>query len=195
MVAADGGRKPHERHITPALTPEQWVRDTILDTWRTSNRITAFLMEELPPEVWSSTVPGAPRRTVRMIAGHIHNARCMWIRTLGQELGVAVPRGVDRRRVGRKELVPALERSSRGVLRLLDLGCEHGGRIPAASTYIWRNLPLDVGHVLAYFVAHEAHHRGQIVLVARALDHRLPLDVTNGLWQWTKRAAEAKGAR
>jgi uncharacterized damage-inducible protein DinB len=41
-------------------------------------------------------------------------------------------------------------------------------------------------------VAHEAHHRGQIVLVARALGHRLPSAVTGGLWQWTKRAAEAK---
>ena len=67
-----------------------------------------------------------------------------------------------------------------------------GGKIPTPSSYIWRNLPLDVGHVLAYFVAHEAHHRGQIVLAARELGYRLPLDVTNGLWQWTTRAREAK---
>jgi uncharacterized damage-inducible protein DinB len=168
------------------------LRDTILDTWRTSNRVTVFLVEHLPSEVWASAVPGAPRRTIRMIAGHLHNARCMWIKTLGQELGITVPRSVDRRRVGRRELVPALERSSRGILRLLTIGCEQGGRIPMASTYTWRNLPLDVGHVLAYFVAHEAHHRGQIVLVARELGYRLPAEVTAGLWQWTKRAAEAK---
>jgi len=168
------------------------LRDTILKTWRTNNQVTVFLIEHLSPELWAATVPGAPRRTIRMIAGHLHNARCMWIKTLGQELGVTVPRSVDRRRVGRKELVPALERSSRGILRLLAIGCDRGGRIPPASTYIWRNLPLDVGHVLAYFVAHEAHHRGQIVLVARALGYRLPADVTAGLWQWTKRAAEAK---
>jgi uncharacterized damage-inducible protein DinB len=168
------------------------LRDTILDTWRTSNRLTVYLVERLPPELWDCAVPGAPRRTIRMIAGHLHNSRCMWIKTLGRELGIPVPRSVDRRRVGRKELVPALERSSRGILRLLVVGCEQGGTIPAASTYIWRNLPLDVGHVLAYFVAHEAHHRGQIVLVARALGYRLPSAVTEGLWQWTKRAAEAK---
>jgi uncharacterized damage-inducible protein DinB len=127
-----------------------------------------------------------------MIAGHLHNARCMWIKTLGQELGVTVPRSVDRRRVGHKELVPALERSSRGILRLLTLGCEQGGKIPTASTYTpGRNLPLDVGHVLGYFVAHESHHRGQIVVVARALGYRLPAAITGGLWQWTKRAAEA----
>jgi uncharacterized damage-inducible protein DinB len=171
------------------------LRNTIFDTWRTNNRVTVFLLEHLPPELWAAAVPGAPRRTIRMIAGHLHNARCMWIKTLGQELGVPVPRSVDRRRAGPKELVPALERSSRGILRLLTHGCEQGGRIRPASTYIWRNLPLDVGHVLAYFVAHEAHHRGQIVMVARALGYRLPPTVTEGLWQWTKRAAETKSER
>jgi uncharacterized damage-inducible protein DinB len=168
------------------------LRNTILSTWRTNNRVTVFLVEHLPPGLWAAAVPGAPRRTIRMIAGHLHNVRCTWIKTLGQELGVTVPRSVDRRRVGSKTLIPALERSSRGILRLLTIGCEHGGSIPLASSYIWRNLPLDVGHVLAYFVAHEAHHRGQIVLVARALGYRLPPAVTGGLWQWTKRAAEAK---
>jgi hypothetical protein len=98
------------------------LRDTILNTWRTSNRVTVFLVDNLPTGLWASAVPGAPRRTIRMIAGHLHNARCMWIKTLGQELGVPLPRSVDRRRVGRRELVQALERSSRGILRLLTLG-------------------------------------------------------------------------
>ena len=103
------------------------LRDTILNTWRTNNRVTLFLVERIPPELWASAIPGAPRRTIQMMAAHIHNVR----------------------------------------------------------------------HVLAYFVAHEAHHRGHIVVVGRvvvvgrALGYRLPAEVTDGLWQWTKRAAEA----
>ena len=171
------------------------LRDSILNTWRTSNRLTVFLVERIPPELWASAIPGAPRRTIRMMAGHIHNSRCQWIKTLGEELGVAVPRSVDRRKVSRRVLASALGRSSRGILDLLALGCERGGGIPAASTYVWRNLPLDVGHVLGYFVAHEAHHRGQIVVVGLALGYRLPRNVTDGLWQWNKRSAEAGVAR
>lgn len=45
--------------------------------------------------------------------------------------------------------------------------------------------------MLTYFVAHEAHHRGQTVMAARQLGRRLPPAVVNGLWQWTTRRKEA----
>jgi uncharacterized damage-inducible protein DinB len=166
------------------------LRDTILNAWKTNNRVTIFLVEHLPAELWEATVPGAPRRTVRMIAGHLHNARCMWIKTLGKGHGIAVPRSVDRYKVTPEGLIPALLRSGTGILSLLEFGCDHGGGIPASSAYVWRNLPLDLGHVLSYFVAHEGHHRGQIVMLARQLGHRLPAEVTGGLWHWSKRSRE-----
>jgi uncharacterized damage-inducible protein DinB len=169
------------------------LREAILAAWRTNNRVTLFLFEHLPPSLWAAAVPGAPRRTIRMIAGHIHNSRCMWIKTLGQPHGLEVPSSVNRHRVGARQLVPALRRSGVGIASLLELGCQHGGSIPPTRSYTWRNLPLDVGHVLSYFVAHEGHHRGQIVLAARALGHPLGGEVTGGLWQWTRRAAEASG--
>ena len=173
-------------------SPSSALRASILNAWSTSDRLTGFLVERLPVALWSAAVPGSPRRTIRMLAGHMHNARCMWIKTLGAPHGIAVPPAVDRRRVSRAQLVRALRRSGRGIASLLTLGLDHDGRIPPTAAYAWRNLPLDVGHVLAYFVAHEGHHRGQIVLVARQLGHRLPAGVANGLWQWTKRAAETQ---
>lgn len=168
------------------------LRDRILTAWETNNRVTVFLVENLPSALWGAGVPGTPWRTVRMIAGHIHNARCMWIKMVGKEHGIAVPDRVDRMSVSRKELVSALKRSSRGIRGLLRLACDHGGSIPIPSTYVWRNLPLDAGHLLAYFAAHEGHHRGQIVLLARQLGHRLPISVTGGLWQWTRLARETR---
>src|SRR5437870_4260313 len=92
------------------------LRDAICGAWRTNNRVTVFLVEHLSRDLWAATVPGAPRRTIRMIAGHIHNARCMWIKTLGEEHGIAVPRAVNRHKVSPKELIPALGRSGRGII-------------------------------------------------------------------------------
>ena len=71
---------------------------------------------------------------------------------------------------------------------LLTVGCRKGGVVPATAKYVWRNLSLDVAYVLTYVVAHEAHHRGQIVLAARQLGMRFPPDVTAGLWRWKPRS-------
>ena len=108
-------------------------RKILLDAWRTNNRVTIFLVENLPAELWRATVPGAPRRSVRMIAGHIHNARCMWIKTLGEEFGIRPQKAVNRHKVEAKELIPALGRSSRGIISLLTLGFDRGGTVPTSS--------------------------------------------------------------
>jgi uncharacterized damage-inducible protein DinB len=173
------------------LTTED-LRATVLASWRTNCQVTAYLVEHLPRELWNASLPAAPQRTLRMVAAHLHNARSRWVRTLGQEHGIVAPALVDRRRVTRRGLLAALRRSGGGIEALLELGFANGGRVPPSKAYVWRNLPLDVGHVLTYFVAHEAHHRGQIVLVARELGHPFPREALDGLWQWNKRAQEGR---
>jgi uncharacterized damage-inducible protein DinB len=194
-------RRPVRRRARTTRSEEAAVpltdalRESILTAWRTNDRTTIFLVGGLPAALWGAALPGEPQRTVRMLAAHIHNARRWWLRTLGAPHGIEVPDAVDRRRVTRSELVRALKISGRAMSSLLAFGLEHGGAIPPTKRYVWRNLPLDVGHVLSYFVAHEGHHRGQLVMLARQLGHRLPREVTNGLWAWTTRLKEREGSR
>lgn len=161
--------------------------EALIAAWRTSHNVTAYLIRNLPAGLWSKSVPGNPRRTVRMIAAHLHNARCMWIKMIGGRHGIAAPRRVDARSVRPSELLRALARSSDGIIALIRLGVARGGAVPPAA---WQNFPTDMLHFLSYFVAHEAHHRGQLCMLARQLGHRLPAEVSAGLWQWKKRSQE-----
>ena len=160
--------------------------ESLLEAWHTSCRASAYLVAQVPAELWDVPVPGIPKRTMRTIAAHMHNSRCSWIKTLGSEHGITPPDHVDFRRVTRRALLAALKRSERGIAAVLELGFKNGGVVPPSKRYVWRNLALDVGHVLTYFVAHEAHHRGQLLMAIRQLDHRLPLKVTGELWQWKR---------
>jgi uncharacterized damage-inducible protein DinB len=163
------------------------TRESLVAAWRTSNRITIAFVGALPPAVWKAAVPGVPRRTIRAIAAHLHNSRCSWIRTLGAEHGIPSPARVDPHRATSRAVAAALERSSAGMEALLELAFANNGVVPPSKRYVWRNLALDAGHVLTYFVAHEAHHRGQIIMVARQTGHRLPRSITDRVWQWKPR--------
>src|SRR3972149_2655741 len=39
---------------------------------------------------------------------------------------------------------------------------------------------------LCLMLAHDAHHRGQIMMLARQLGYRLPGKVNYGIWHWGK---------
>lgn len=182
------------RRASTQRSPVPALERSILDAWRTNCRVTEHLVGAIPSAIWSASVPGAPRRTVRSIAIHFHNARSRWIRTLGSEHGIDAPPLLPTSAT-RRMVRAALRKSDRGIAALLALGLRADGMLPPSRGYTWRNLPLDVGHVLTYFVAHEAHHRGQILLVARQLGHRLSPADTNELWQWTRLSREGPRPR
>ncbi|MDR8392038.1 hypothetical protein NC796_12850 [Aliifodinibius sp. S!AR15-10] len=158
------------------------LTDTILAAWKTSNRVSIFMLENLPQEVWSEKVPGYQRKTVQMVGGHMHNTRCMWIKEATKKFDLHVPEYVDRYSVTTTELIEALHISSAEIMQLIKKGIETGSTVPGFY--------LDAVHLQYYLVAHEAHHRGQIVMVTRQLGYELPEKVTYGLWHWSKRAKE-----
>jgi uncharacterized damage-inducible protein DinB len=174
------------------MADELDLTDAAVEAWKTIHATTAFLVAGVPDDAWSLRAPGIPSRSIRSIAAHLHNSRRLWIRTLGEERGITVPTRVDERRITKRAVGAALEKSNRGMVALFRLGEKNGGRIPMTKRYTWRNLPLDLGHVLAYFSAHEGHHRGQIVMLARQLGHRLPREVIDGLWQFSTRVRQRR---
>lgn len=168
-------------------TDKSPLASSLIAAWRTTARMNEDLVSQLAETFWNSAPPDGMRRSVRSIGGHLHNARCRWIKTLGAEHGIKAPPFVDLHRVSRRQLITALKKSTQAMEALLVLGLDAGGVVPPSRAYVWRNLPLDVGHVLSYFVAHEAHHRGQLVLLARLTGAPLPRDVSDGLWWWMPR--------
>ncbi len=168
--------------------------EALLDAWRIGNRVTILLVESLPEALWPLALPGAPRRAVRNVAVHLHNCRGLWLKSLGRGAGIAAPSSLDPKSATRARTVAALGRSGAAILRLLRAGSANGGDFPGvASAFHYGAMPRNAVLFCAYAVAHEAHHRGQLLVMARQLGHRLPQPVVNALWQWSTRLREARG--
>ena len=167
--------------------------EALLDAWRVNDRVTAFLLEHVPAELWSASLRGSPRRTVRNIFAHLNNSRCSWLKGLGAGAGVAVPARVAPHSATSAAVAKALSRSGARILEMLEAGLRNGGEFPQVSgRFVWGAWPRNVVLFAAYAVSHEAHHRGQVLLMARELGQRLPLEVAAGLWQWSSRLRESR---
>jgi DinB family len=61
-----------------------------------------------------------------------------------------------------------------------------GGRTKKFLRDGWAK-PWPVGvEMLCYMISHEAHHRGQVCMLAHQLGFPLPNKVTSGVWNWEK---------
>jgi uncharacterized damage-inducible protein DinB len=89
------------------------------------------------------------------------------------------PAKLDRDKVSRKQALAALAKSGDAMRKMVEPAVRGDGRM--------RNFPRGVAAFLAYAMAHEAHHRGQICMLARQTGHRLPQKVEFGLWEWGKK--------
>ena len=150
--------------------------EAVLETFRTNDKITRFLVESLDEKAWRAEPPTGKGRTVAAIVAHIHNVRHMWLTVSAK--GVKCPPKVDRDKVTRAQALKALERSGRVMAEFLGPALAGDGRI--------KNFPQGAAAFIAYAISHEAHHRGQIAMLARQAGFALPQAVMFGMWEWGK---------
>lgn len=165
------------------------LTEALLDTWKTTQQVTVYLIKNIEPDLWNKKIPGYRVKTIGMLAIHLHNSRCTWIKSFTKKHFPNTLTRIDANHGTRKELLTALNQSNEGMVKLLGNCIEIGGRLPSKPA--WLNFPADVMHLLTYFVAHEAHHRGQIIMGARQLGQPLSRHVMGGLWQWSRRLKES----
>lgn len=155
--------------------------EAVVSSLATSERITQYLLESLPDAVWRAEPPGGEGRTIAAIVAHVHNVRLMWLKVAAK--GSKIPAQLDKAKVTRDQARKALAASHAALNKLVRSSLAGDGKV--------KNFPPDVVAFVAYLIAHDAHHRGQICALSRQHGHRLPNAVTFGMWEWNKRRQEA----
>jgi uncharacterized damage-inducible protein DinB len=149
-----------------------------------NDRINQTLIENLEPAAWKAKAPGNTR-TIAAIFTHMHNVRTKWIRLTAPHL--KVPPQLSRAHCTQRQARAALAKSAAGCAEMLAEALNgNGDRVKQFRRDGWgRPWPAAL-EMLCYMLSHEAHHRGQVCMLAHQLGFPLPAEVGSGIWNWEK---------
>ena len=160
-----------------------------------NDRINQILIEHLDPAAWGTRPPTAKPpgknpgknnvRTIAAIFTHMHNVRAKWVRLTAPHL--KVPPQLNRAHCTPQQARAGLaESAARCAEMLAEALGGGGGRVEKFRRDGWAR-PWPVGvEMLCYMLSHEAHHRGQVCMLAHQLGFPLPTEVASGIWNWEK---------
>jgi len=149
-----------------------------------NDRMNQILIEHLDPTAWRAKPPGKAR-TIAAIFTHMHNVRSKWVRLTAPHL--KMPQRLNRAHCTPQQARAGLAESAArcGEMLAEALGGA-GGRVEKFHRDGWAK-PWPVGpEMLCYMVSHEAHHRGQVCMLAHQLGFPLPKEIGYGIWNWEK---------
>ncbi len=156
---------------------------TAAQIFAVNDRINQVLLEHLDPEAWRARPPGKTR-TIAAIFTHMHNVRSKWVRLNAPHL--RVPAQLNRARCTPQQAAVGLAESAARCSEMLAEALDGGERIREFRRDGWASQwPVGV-EMLCYMVAHEAHHRGQVSMLAHQLGFPLPQEVGYGIWNWDR---------
>lgn len=143
------------------------------ETFLLNHRINLYLLDAIAPESLNDKSITKGRSVGEQFA-HLYQVRLMWLRVALPEVMDTLP-PLEKTKLSHDTLTQALTESAEAMAKLLEKGEETGkikGFKPHATAF------------LGYLLAHEAHHRGQIVLTLKQAGHPLDKKVTFGMWEW-----------
>jgi uncharacterized damage-inducible protein DinB len=148
-----------------------------------NDRLNQMVIEHLDPVAWRTKPPGNVR-TIAAVFSHVHNVRCKWVRLTAPHL--KVPAQLNRAHCSAEQASVALAESSVRCGEMLGEALGGDGRIEVFRRDGWAKAwPVGV-EMLSYMLVHEAHHRGQVCMLAHQLGFPLTMEVTSGMWNWEK---------
>lgn len=154
------------------------MKEQLLDTWDIHHRMNLLLISNTRDTGLQKTLSTRGGRNIFQQWIHIHNVRMQWLEICAKDIFVKYTVLNKDIPVDKTVLIKALEESAEGISLLLSRSWDDAGKVKGFKKGI---IPL-----LGYFISHESHHRGNIILTLKQSGEKIPDTVKWGLWEWGK---------
>jgi len=166
-----------------AILPAQEFHQALLESYTVSERMNQLILAHLDPKAWRAKPPGRNARAIVAIFTHMHNIRRKWLRLSAPH--IKLPAELDRANCTQRQASAALSESAKRCLEMIDSAFA-GGHVKRFHRDGWAR-PWPAGAAMfTYMIVHEAHHRGQVCMLAHQLGFPLPLKAAYGMWGWER---------
>jgi uncharacterized damage-inducible protein DinB len=165
------------------------VSQVLVESYAVNERMNQVLLDYLDPAAWRARLPGGKGRTIADIVSHVHNIRRKWLRLSAPHLKMpaALNRTTCTQQQARAALLESAARCSEMLTEALPSPQSAGQK--RVETFLrdgWAK-PWPAGAaMLAYMISHDAHHRGQICMLAHQLGFPIPAKATSQMWAWER---------
>lgn len=150
--------------------------DDVVETWRINHRVNVRLIDAIGDAGMRCTLSTRGGRNVVRQFAHLHNNRVWHLQRRAKVLSKGARLFETQEEPTRRTLKAALEDSTQRIEQLLR-GVHEG--TPGIRTFT-RGVVAYVG----YFIAHESHHRGNILLTLKQRGHAVDKNVRYAIWDW-----------
>ncbi len=154
------------------------MKTQLLYTWHIHCSRNKLLLDNITDAGMQKTLSTRGGRTIYQQWVHIHNVRLQWLDVCAPDIYKKYKPLEKDAALKKETLLKTLEGSAKGIEELLERGWENGGSIKGFKNGV---IPL-----LGYFISHESHHRGNMLLTLKQSGEKIPDVVKWGLWEWSK---------
>ncbi len=156
------------------------MRDELVEAWRTNNRINLFLIDKISTAGLKCSLSSRGGRDVARQFAHLHDVRIYHLEKRAKDLANGLAKfqskGAPTVTPTKAQLKKALTASGRAIETFLE--------DVIAGTPKRKGFKKGIFTTLSYFIAHESHHRGSILLTLKEAGHNLDKDDRYAIWSW-----------
>ena len=150
----------------------------ILETWQINNKVNLMILDMIHDDTLDYTLAPRGGGKIGHQFAHMYNVRYWKIEVANKSLvtDYQTLKATDPKSI--KMLKEKLIETSYMIEEIIASALENEGQVKGFK----RGLVPFIG----YFISHEAHHRGNILLTLKNKGFRIPQELKYGIWEWNK---------
>lgn len=154
------------------------MTEELVEAWLINNRVNLMVLRALSDEALRASLSTRGGRTVGEQLAHVLEVRRSKIELADKALAKGLPRIEREQGHDKQALIDGFEKSGAAIAELIRKSSAQGGQVTGFKR--------GIVALICYFIAHDAHHRGNLFSTLKQSKVGIPASIRMDIWAWNK---------